>query len=225
MIAMAESSYDTDANGEAKVSEKLVTSIRSHDDLESLRTTHALVLVKAIKTGCKHCEHLAPHFGAAAAACSAAAATRTSTEDVGKIGFAVAEDDAAVRLFNVKSYPTLLLFQGEGSGRPVLTMTRAEPLVEWRGAILARFLEEQLARVAAGADVQPPSKVTSAKVAQQARQQRGESGSDGEKESDEPGCCIRGAAETGIEVTLPSGLVDSEQEENEVGGITSKDDL
>ena len=85
--------------------EKLLTPIHSVEELEALRATHALVLVKAIKTGCKHCEHLAPHFGAASAACSAAAAARETAhqQDGGKIAFAVAKDIAATSLFNVKS--------------------------------------------------------------------------------------------------------------------------
>eukprot|EP01043_Picozoa_sp_COSAG02_P023403 COSAG02_NODE_1249_length_13624_cov_4.621600_5_plen_522_part_00 len=192
--------------------ETLATPIRNHADLEALRASHTLVLVKAVKSGCKHCEHLAPHFGAAAAACNAAFAARgAAQQEGGKIAFAVAQDSAAINLFNVKSYPTMLLFVANSNGRPVLTMTRADPLVEWRGATLASFLEEQLARVVAGLDVQKPSKANAENVDK-----------DGEA-AEAPGCCDRGAAETDIKVTLPSGLASSndddvEEEEDEEDG-------
>ena len=195
MMAMAAARDGGVDDGGAHDAEKLLTTIRTHADLEALQASHTLVLVKAVKTGCKHCEHLAPHFGAAAAACNAAAAARGAAQQGGKIAFAVAHDSAAINLFNVKSYPTMLLFLGKSNGRPVMTMTRAEPLVEWRGAMLASFLEEQLARVVAGVDVQLPSNTNAENL------------DIGGEAAEAPGCCDRGAAETSIKVTLPPGLL------------------
>eukprot|EP01043_Picozoa_sp_COSAG02_P071738 COSAG02_NODE_13230_length_1422_cov_2.354497_1_plen_391_part_01 len=96
MAAAGDGGVDDDG---AHDGENLLTPIRSHADLEALQASHTLVLVKAVKTGCKHCEHLAPHFGAAAAACNAAAAAREAAhQDGGKIAFAVAQDSAAINL-------------------------------------------------------------------------------------------------------------------------------
>lgn len=52
-----------------------------------------------------------------------------------QVAFAVVKDGAATEMFNVNTYPTMYLFNG--LGQPVLTMTRGEPLLEWRGAALA----------------------------------------------------------------------------------------
>lgn len=227
MVAMAATIDGSDGDPE-----KLVIPIHSYSDLETLQGSHSLVMVKAVKTGCKHCEHLAPHFDAAAAACTAAAAAREAGQG-GKIAFAVAKDNVAINLFNVKSYPTMLLFLGKGDGRPVLTLTRADPLLEWKGTILASFLEEQLARVMAGIDVQAPKNINTAELAQQARQGSVHSSGD---ESDAHGCCDRGAAETGIRVTLPADLAmeddadsdangDEDEEEEEPGISSDKNDL
>ena len=201
MMTMAAAGDDGVDDDGAHDGENLLTPIRSHADLEALQASHTLVLVKAVKTGCKHCEHLAPHFGAAAAACNAAAAAREAAhQDGGKIAFAVAQDSAAINLFNVKSYPTMLLFLGTSNGRPVMKMTRADPLVEWRGSTLARFLEEQLARVVAGVGVQSPSNANTENL------------DNGVEAAGAPGCCDRGAAETDIKVTLPSGLAAGDDE-------------
>ena len=63
---------------------RFVKVVRFPEELERLQSQHKLLLVKAVKTGCSHCEHLAPHFAAAAAALSQGKLlyTRTSHHNV-----------------------------------------------------------------------------------------------------------------------------------------------
>ena len=181
---------------------------------DALREKHSLVFVKAVKTGCKHCEHLEPHFAAAAAATLAGLQLRSDSPRTGKISaapeiaFAIARDNAAMGLFQVDTWPTMFLFQ-QGQPRAVLTLTRNKPQLEWRGAVLSEYLLEQVARAAAGVPVTPPSAKSAQAAAVAARaaaaKEAAEKGEEGEEGA--PGCCDGRGAAGGIEVQLPPGLV------------------